>query len=319
MVNPPGTKPKVRLEIVGLVKEPHFHVAKGIAEGLKRQFPAEFLDPTIEPLLECAWNVYLWEKKRELCGDVWQYSSNLMCFLNGRLLGSEDELASWAKKQWEFTLTHPKEFYQALAEDDYSKHLQRTGHQFVFMDIEIQGEPAGRLLFELFSDVCPKTSKNFQALCTGEGGQSQSGLTLCYKGSLFHRVVPSGWVQGGDISPGSKGNGGESFYGPTFEDESFAVSHTKRGILGMSNHGLHSNGSQFYITLQPALWMDKTYVAFGQVVEGVNVLRRLEEVPTCNERPQYECSIADCGMFGNGNGNGAKVWIAAASFCEGKC
>lgn len=50
---------------------------------------------------------------------------------------------------------------------------------------------------QLFSDVCPKTSKNFEALCTGEQGLSQSGLRLCYKGSLFHRVVSNGWVQGG--------------------------------------------------------------------------------------------------------------------------
>ena len=50
---------------------------------------------------------------------------------------------------------------------------------------------------QLFSDICPKTSKNFEALCTGERGGSESGLPLCYKGSLFHRVVPNGWVQGG--------------------------------------------------------------------------------------------------------------------------
>ncbi|KAK2890121.1 hypothetical protein Q8A73_018421 [Channa argus] len=153
------------------------------------------------------------------------------------------------------------------------------------MDIEIAGEAVGRLLFELFSDICPKTSKNFEALCTGEQGLSQSGLTLCYKGCLFHRVVPNGWVQGGDISPKRKGNGGESIYGPTFEDESFAVSHWKRGTLGMANKGPHTNGSQFYITLQPTQWMDKTYVAFGQVVEGFDILRRLEDATTCNERP----------------------------------
>ncbi|KAF7643385.1 hypothetical protein LDENG_00240570, partial [Lucifuga dentata] len=229
---------------------------------LKQKFPDAFLDPKIEPLLECDWHVYLWEKKRELRGEMWQYSSSLICFLNGHLLGNEEELASWAKNQWNFAFARPQAFYQALTQEYYSKHLQRTGHQFVFMDVEIGGEPAGRLLFELFSDVCLKTSENFRALCTGERGQSQSGLTLSYKGSVFHRVVPNGWVQGGDISPGGKGDGGESIYGPTFEDESFAVSHTKRGILGMANKGAHSNGSQFYITLQPALWMDRKYVAF---------------------------------------------------------
>ncbi|XP_049914773.1 probable inactive peptidyl-prolyl cis-trans isomerase-like 6 isoform X2 [Epinephelus moara] len=268
---------KIRLEIIGLVKDRNFHVARSIAEGLKQKFPDAFLEPKIRPLLEFDWHSYLCNKKRELRGEAWQYSSSLMCFLNGLLLGNEKDLASWAKNQWSFTFTRPQAFYMALTEDCYTKHLQNTGHPFVFMDIEIAGEPAGRLLFELFSDVCPKTSKNFEALCTGERGLSQSGLPLCYKGSVFHRVLPNGWVQGGD--------------------ESFAVSHTKRGILGLASKGPHSNGSQFYITLQPTPWMDRTYVAFGQVVEGVDVLRRLEETPTCNERPKYDCKVTDCGMF----------------------
>uniref|UniRef100_A0A3Q1BSZ3 PPIase cyclophilin-type domain-containing protein n=1 Tax=Amphiprion ocellaris TaxID=80972 RepID=A0A3Q1BSZ3_AMPOC len=288
---------KIHLEIVGLIKDSNFHVAKSIAEGLKQNFPEAFLEPKIQPLLEFDWHSYLYNKKRELRGEVWQYSSGLMCFLNGLLLGNEKDLASWAKKQWSFTFTQPQSFYVALSEDFYTKHLRKTGHQFVFMDIEIAGEAVGRLLFELFSDVCPKTSKNFEALCTGERGLSQGGLRLCYKGSLFHRIVPNGWVQGGDISPGSRGDGGESIYGPTFEDESFAVSHSKRGILGMANKGPHSNGSQFYVTLQPMPWMDKTYVAFGQVVEGVDVLRRLEEAKIYNERPKYECKVTACGVF----------------------
>ncbi|XP_066533630.1 probable inactive peptidyl-prolyl cis-trans isomerase-like 6 isoform X2 [Hoplias malabaricus] len=255
----------VHLEIVGLMKTPQFHMAKSVAE--------------------------------ELRGEVWQYSGSLMCCVNGQLLGNEKELSKWAEKQWKFTYYRPPALYAAITEEYYRQHLYSTGHVFVYMDVEIGGETAGRLLLELFSDLCPKTCENFKALCTGEAGMSQSQLNLCYKGSLFHRVVPNGWVQGGDISPGGKGNGGESIYGPTFEDECFAVSHNKQGILGMANQGPHSNGSQFYITLQPALWMDRNYVAFGQVVEGIEVLRRLEEVPTYNERPKQECRITDCGLF----------------------
>uniref|UniRef100_A0A3Q4BJ34 Peptidyl-prolyl cis-trans isomerase n=1 Tax=Mola mola TaxID=94237 RepID=A0A3Q4BJ34_MOLML len=288
---------KVHLEIVGLMKDQNFHVAKSISEGLKQKFPEAFLDPKIQPLFEFDWHTYLYNKKRELRGEVWQYSSSVMCFLNGLFLGNERDLTSWAKNQWGLRLARPQDFYASIAEGYYAKHLQKTGHQFVFMDVEIAGEAVGRLLFELFSDVCPKTSKNFEALSTGERGLSDSGLPLCYKGSLFHRVVPNGWVQGGDIHPERKGNGGESIYGPTFEDESFAVSHTKRGTLGMANKGPHTNGSQFYITLQPTPWMDRTFVAFGQVVEGVNVLMRLEEAPTCNERPKYDCKVTDCGVL----------------------
>ncbi|KAI1897612.1 hypothetical protein AGOR_G00085060 [Albula goreensis] len=289
---------KVHLEIVGLLKEYNFQVAKGTAEGLKNKFPASFLDIKIRPLYECDWYEYLSSKKKqELKGEVWEYAGKLMCFVNCRLLGDEKDLAKWAEKEWNFSFLRPHALYLAMTEDYYSKHLQSTGHTYVFMDIEIQGEPVGRLLFELFSGLCPKTCKNFQTLCTGDAGFSDSNIMLTYKGSIFHRVVTNGWIQGGDISPGARGNGGESIYGPTFEDESFAVTHCKRGVLGMANQGTHTNGSQFYITLQPAPWMDRKYVAFGQVIEGTEVLKKLEVVPTYNERPKEECKVIDCGVF----------------------
>ena len=83
-------------------------------------------------------------------------------------------------------------------------HLSVKGHYllafqntFVFMDIAIDGEVAGRLLFELYSDVCPKTSENFRALCTGERGMLPSGLMMHYLHTPIHRVVPNGWIQAG--------------------------------------------------------------------------------------------------------------------------
>ncbi|XP_051908924.1 probable inactive peptidyl-prolyl cis-trans isomerase-like 6 isoform X1 [Hippocampus zosterae] len=287
-------EPKLHIKIVGLIKDQSFHIAKSIIEGLKQKFPREFVDPEILALLEFDWHAFLDNQKKEMRGEMWQFSSGVMCFVDGQFIGDNDALVTWAKDQWAFTCDQPE---ASCVDEYYLKHLQATRHRFVFMDIEIGGEPVGRLLFELFSDVCPRTSWNFEALCTGERGQSTGGYPLCYKGSLFHRVVPNGWVQGGDITPERRGNGGEAIYGATFDDESFALSHTKRGTLGMANKGPHSNGSQFYITLQQTRWMDLTYVAFGQVVEGVDVLRRIEEAPTTNQRPKKECTVANCGVF----------------------
>ena len=65
----------------------------------------------------------------------------------------------------------------------------------------------------------------------------------------------------------------------------------------MVNKGHHTNGSQFYITLQAAPYLDKKYVAFGQLIEGTHVLKQLELVPTENERPLLLCSIADSGVL----------------------
>ncbi|TRY98902.1 hypothetical protein DNTS_026559 [Danionella cerebrum] len=293
--------PSVHIEVIGLLNKHYFQIAKGIAQGLKNKFPESFDEPSIRPLLECDWDDFLTNKKKELRGEVWRFSGAVMAFANGQFLGDEKKLSSWAEKEWKFTFHRPQALYMALTEECYVSYIRGTGvivhHTFVYMDIESEGESIGRLLFELFSDICPKTCMNFKALCTGEMGLSKSNHRLIYIGSLFHRVVPNGWLQGGDISSEKKGTGGESIYGPKFEDENFVVSHYKRGILGMANQGPHTNGSQFYITLQAALWMDHKYVAFGQVVEGTETLKRLEAVPTYNERPTRVCTIAASGVF----------------------
>ncbi|KAF1467742.1 Problable inactive peptidyl-prolyl cis-trans isomerase-like 6, partial [Megadyptes antipodes antipodes] len=290
----------VTVTVVGLLRHPAFHVAKCAAEALKLKFPSKFADPVIQPLVEFAWHEYLQEKKKELRGEVWAYASSVMCFVGGQLLGDEKELLKWSYHEWDYRDFKPEALYQAIAEDFYAKYLKNgqasSTHLFVYLEIAIEEQPVGRLLFELFSDACPRTCENFRALCAGGATSPRDGRELTYKNSLFHRLVKNRWIQGGDIITG-KGDGGESIYGPTFEDESFSVRHKGRGVLGMANKGRHSNGSQFYITLQPAPYLDKKYVAFGQLIEGTEVLQRLEAVPTYNERPTVDCKIINCGTF----------------------
>ncbi|KAK5877851.1 hypothetical protein CesoFtcFv8_025321 [Champsocephalus esox] len=116
-----------------------------------------------------------------------------------------------------------------------------------YFDVELNREPVGRIVFQLFSDVCPKTSKNFLCLCTGEKGTGKvTGKKLCFKGSTFHRVVKNFMVQGGDFTEGN-GRGGESIYGGYFEDENFLLKHDKAYLLSMANRGKDTNGSQFFI------------------------------------------------------------------------
>eukprot|EP00076_Gallus_gallus_P047995 XP_419794.2 peptidyl-prolyl cis-trans isomerase-like 6 [Gallus gallus] len=283
------------VEVTGLLQDPAFHVAKCAAEALKLKFPSKFADPVVHPLLEFAWNEYLQEKKKELRGEVWGYASHVMCFVNGWLLGDEKDLLEWAYCKWGYCDFKPEALYQAITEDFYTKHLKSSQHMFVYLDIAIEEQPIGTLLFELFSDVCPKTCENFRALCEGGVMSPSSGQELTYKNSCFHRLVKPVWIQGGDIT--GKGDGGESIYGPTFEDENYAIPHKGRGVLGMANKGRHSNGSQFYITLQPVPYLDKKCVAFGQLIEGTEVLQRLETVPTHNERPKVVCKVTNCGTF----------------------
>lgn len=106
----------------------------------------------------------------------------------------------------------------------------------VFFDVKIGNKDAGKIVFELFNDVVPKTAENFRALCTGEKGTTSSGKPLHYKGSGFHRVIKQFMVQGGDFTEGN-GTGGESIYGAKFEDENFNLKHDRPFLLSMANAG----------------------------------------------------------------------------------
>jgi cyclophilin family peptidyl-prolyl cis-trans isomerase len=146
------------------------------------------------------------------------------------------------------------------------------------MDLTSAGRPLGRLVFELASDVVPRTAENFRALCSGEAGTSRiSRAKLGYRGSTFHRIIPGFMAQGGDFTRGD-GTGGESIYGAKFADEGFALRHDAAGLLSMANAGPDTNGSQFFVTFAPAPYLDGKHVVFGRLVEGEATLRLLERV-----------------------------------------
>uniref|UniRef100_A0A8B9RL91 Peptidyl-prolyl cis-trans isomerase n=1 Tax=Astyanax mexicanus TaxID=7994 RepID=A0A8B9RL91_ASTMX len=165
-----------------------------------------------------------------------------------------------------------------------------------FFDIGISNTLAGRVVIELFADVCPKTCENFRCLCTGERGVGKTTQKpLHYKGCLFHRIVKDFMIQGGDFSEGN-GRGGESIYGGFFEDESFSVKHNKEFLLSMANRGKDTNGSQFFITTKPTPHLDGIHVVFGQVISGQDVIQVIESQKTdANSRPYAEVKVLNCG------------------------
>ena len=166
----------------------------------------------------------------------------------------------------------------------------------VFFDLSINSEPAGRFVFELYSMECPLTADNFKCLCTGEKGMGRRGKPLHYKGSILHRIIKGFMVQGGDFTHGS-GIGGESIYGLTFADENFSYKHSKRGMLSMANAGPDTNGSQFFIIFRPTPHLDGKHVVFGELVQGMPLLDRIEKILVRSEdRPKYDVVIEDCGL-----------------------
>jgi peptidylprolyl isomerase len=174
---------------------------------------------------------------------------------------------------------------------------QNPANPKVYFDIQIGGESAGRIIFELFADAVPLTAENFRALCTGEKGIGKSGKPLHFKGSGFHRIIQQFMCQGGDFTRGN-GTGGESIYGDRFADESFAGKagiHAGPGILSMANAGKNTNGSQFFICTIPCDWLNGAHVVFGQVVEGYDVVEKMEAVGSRSGATSQVVLIADCG------------------------
>ncbi|KAL3902607.1 MAG: hypothetical protein SGPRY_011997, partial [Prymnesium sp.] len=197
----------------------------------------------------------------------------------------------------------------------------------VFLDLQIGAKRAGRLVIELFADVVPKTAENFRCLCTGERGLGKSTQkALHFKNTLFtlsphrgpqtkrlslalyvrqHRVIKGFMMQGGDFQ-NMNGTGGESIYGGKFEDENFKMMHNGAevsasmpvvsGVLSMANAGKNTNGSQFFITFRKTDHLDEKHVVFGRVVEGMQLVKQIEEVETGEgDRPIEPIIIARCG------------------------
>ena len=172
----------------------------------------------------------------------------------------------------------------------------------VAMDIEIGGKAEGKIVLGLFQSVVPRTVENFRALCDNVDKVKKSGIKKAhpYDGSSFHRVIKNFMIQGGDFT-NHNGTGGRSIYGEKFPDEGFAIKHDAPGALSMANAGPNTNGSQFFITTVPTKWLDGKHVVFGRVVEGMDVVNKIENVPTAaSNKPNQKVVIAKCRQVAQG-------------------
>lgn len=141
----------------------------------------------------------------------------------------------------------------------------------------------GNIEIKLFPNEVPKTVKNFVGLTEQD----------YYQGVIFHRVIEGFMLQGG--YPSGTGSGGTSYYGGTFEDEfTQQLKHDSPGVVSMANRGPDTNTSQFFITLKATPWLDGKHSVFGKVVNGMDVVRKIEKVETNDkDRPVDDVVMND--------------------------
>ena len=139
----------------------------------------------------------------------------------------------------------------------------------------------GDIKLRLFPKIAPKACENFVKLV--EKGYDN--------GIIFHRAIKDFMIQGGD--PTGSGCGGNSIWGHPFEDECDAnVGFDKQGLLAMANAGPSTNGSQFFITTVPTPWLHMHHTIFGEVAEGYEVVKKIENCETgFMDRPVQEQKI----------------------------
>uniref|UniRef100_A0A8C9G0T3 Peptidyl-prolyl cis-trans isomerase n=1 Tax=Pavo cristatus TaxID=9049 RepID=A0A8C9G0T3_PAVCR len=154
----------------------------------------------------------------------------------------------------------------------------------VYLDVGADNQPLGRVVLELKADVVPKTAENFRALCTGEKG-------FGYKGSTFHRVIPSFMCQVMFTV---------CLFGSLFLT-AFCCSPLDCiipvGVLSMANAGPNTNGSQFFICTAKTDWLDGKHVVFGHVKEGMDVVKKIESFGSKNGKTSKKIVITDCGQL----------------------
>ncbi|RNF10416.1 35 kDa cyclophilin [Trypanosoma rangeli] len=299
---------RLTFTICGIINHPLFQQCCEAAEYLKKEYKDEFY---VEIFREVPRDFHSRRQKMLDEGSIADGTMNVIVLRDGGMAMSGEAFLQMLQGQTHFRILNiPVEAansYEKMACASWKCFLRERGNRYCWMLVSVDDVVRGRITFELYSQVVPNTCNNFWHLCRGDLGSVSADtdgegeaqpLELTYKGSNFFRILHEAWVMGGDISRDHNGNGGYSCYGRYFPNESYAIPHDAPGVVGMCNDNEDTNASSFYITMKAMSWMNGRYVAFGRVIDGMDVVEAIHDVDVKhNQSPCKTITITDCGVI----------------------
>lgn len=278
-----GEDTPTHIFVIGKYHHPLFQKYKVAAEFLAQD--RRSVEATVEGYFETQYERRLKEIVDQYGGSFCQSKPSMpliyaetddsvLYFLN------ETRFFEWAYKRYKYE-DHTREiFYKRIGTKMLQSVKEETGRSYCALTICSGDEQKETVHFELFDEECPTLAKNFLELLKSPK----------FNGHLVHRVKAGSWIQAGDLVD-SSGLHSEAACGGFLRHESFRVPHDRAGLLGMSNHGKDTNGSQFYITLRELPFLDGKSVIFGRVISGMRTVLKISKMETQNERPVKDVII----------------------------
>lgn len=282
---------KINITLAGCKNDPYLFQCKAALDFIKSKDP--YVSSTELAFFETEWEQYLLQLQKIHGGPFLTHQSSPLIFLHdSEYIGGINEFLDYADEKYDYRDTKDFSVYTEACDVALKKtYMENPYRKYCYMTITVGKTIPVVVIFELFCDIAPKTCHNFIELC--KGFPNSEGNKIGYENCEIHRVVAQAFVQAGRIKNGS------SVYEKEFADESFSVRHDTLGILGMVKRaGLpNTNNFEFYVTLAaPLTFMDKNYVAFGRVVQGFKVFKKMEKLQLdINQKPETICKIDICG------------------------
>jgi len=280
-----GATPKYTISVYGKYQDPLFQMYKKAAENLSMDrvdvaavvegcFESQY-EQQLRHLINKYGGPFLQAKPSAPLIFAETDDDKVLYFLNDK------RFFEWAFKRFKYEDNTRHIFYKRIGNKQYQAVRESTGRSYCAIAVDMGDGQPETVHFELFDEECPVLAKNFLDLLQDKR----------FDGHPVHRVKAGAWVQAGDIVNGS-GQNSVSAQGDLLRHESFQIPHDRPGLLGMSNHGKDTNGSQFYVTVKDLPFLNGRSVIFGRVISGMRTIMKISKVATKNERPIQDIKLS---------------------------